>query len=145
MPDSWVTDATLTTDAQNVTQITLTVLVDGFETNKMVEISGHATQPNGAFANFYDIKQVPIPDANGDQVIPVSTQPIPPNPFMEGQEITIALRVSKVWVTVLSPFQIEGQPLPDPGKQAEDNTVWKPPKIVSSIDGALNLQGGKWS
>ena len=39
--------------------IGLTVEVFGFEAGTPVEISGHATQANGAIATFYDIQNLP--------------------------------------------------------------------------------------
>jgi hypothetical protein len=129
MSDSFVTSAELTTDATG-TQIALTVQVDNFESGKTVEISGHATQGDGAFANYYDLKQVPAADPNngGHKIVTVTTRPIPPNQFGQDQEVTVVLRVSMVWATVL-----QTQPVTS---KSGGNPAWGPPKIVSSLDGA---------
>lgn len=128
MSDSFVTSAELTTDATG-TQIALTVQVDNFESGKTVEISGHATQADGAFANYYDLRQVPAADPGngGHKVVTVTTRPIPPSQFGQDQEVTVVLRVSMVWATVL---QTQATSATTSG-----NTMWGPPKIVSSIDG----------
>jgi len=75
---------------------------DGFEANEYVEISGHATQSGGAFANIYEIAQVPT--ANGpesDPSIDVTVESRSTNQFRKDQDITVVVRVAKVWVTVL--------------------------------------------
>jgi hypothetical protein len=128
MSDSFVTSAELTTDATG-TQIALTVQVDNFESGKTVEISGHATQGDGAFANYYVLKQVPDADPNngGHKIVTVTTRPIPPSQFGQNQEVTVVLRVSMVWATVL---QTQAAPSSTSG-----HTTWGPPKVVSSIDG----------
>jgi hypothetical protein len=136
MPDSWVTNAALTKDAAGQLQISLAVQVDDFVSGQTVEISGHATQENGAFANYYDIQKVPVPDATGHMTVTVKTHPLPPNNFSQGQDITIVLRVSKVWVTVLT-AQAPGTTAltnPDPPQPAVEGT-WSHIKVVSSIDG----------
>jgi hypothetical protein len=139
--NSWVTSATFTTDNAEQLQISLTVQVDDFLSGQTVEISGHATQENGAFANYYDIQKVPDPvtgaDGKSHKNVTVTTHPLPPNNFMQGQPITIVLRVSKVWVTVLT-AQAPGTTVfttSDPAKPAVDGTTWNYISVVSSIDG----------
>ncbi|HEY2305241.1 MAG TPA: hypothetical protein VGI05_05105 [Streptosporangiaceae bacterium] len=133
MSDSFVTSAALTTDAQSVTQIELAVQVDDFVSGETVEISGQATQSGGAFANYYDIQKVPDAvtgtDAKPHRSVTVTTHPIPPFPFVQGQPVTVVLRVSRVWVTVLGP---QSGVSPD-----SSNTTWAPPTVVASIDGTV--------
>jgi hypothetical protein len=136
MPDSFVTSAALTTDDQTGTQVTLTVQVDDFAVGETVEISGQATQAGGAFANYYELKKVPAAvngaDGKPHKTVTVTTHPIPPNNFLQGQEVTVVLRVSMVWATVLAP---PAGLTSDASALAGNNTTWAPPKVVASIDG----------
>jgi hypothetical protein len=88
--------------------ITFSVGVYGFDAGEPVEISGYATQANGAFANIYKIEQVPkMPDpgpATGppaDPSVDVTVEPQSGVPFIMGEEVTVIIRAAKVWVTVL--------------------------------------------
>jgi hypothetical protein len=108
MPNSYVTSAKITGG-----KIRLTVRVDDFkpedDTAEYVEISGQATQTAGAFANFYDIQQVPAtPNGPADPGDPPGTRhyeiyvtgaPIP-HQFTD-KDVTVVMRVAKVWLTVL--------------------------------------------
>jgi hypothetical protein len=138
MPDSYVTSAAFTTDAQSVTQIALAVQVDDFNEGETVEVSGHATQIGGAFANYYDVKKVPAAVTGADgkphKTVTVTTHPIPEFPFVEGQQVTVVLRVSRVWVTVLGP---QAGISPASTNPAGNNTTWAPPTVVASIDGTV--------
>jgi hypothetical protein len=77
--------------------IELTVQVVGFEPGEPVEISGHATQDNGAFASFYAVQ--PSVDPDGATVLTVAA--VPTQKFVAGQAITTVSRAAYVWVTVL--------------------------------------------
>jgi hypothetical protein len=128
--DSYVTSATIKDG-----QIELSVQVDDFPDNETVEISGVATQSGGAFANYYDIQKVPAAVAAADgtshKTVTVATHPIPPNKFMQDQDVTVVLRVSRVWVTVL------GKPTATSklANQPQPGTTWGTIKVVSSMDG----------
>jgi hypothetical protein len=128
MPDpsnSYVTSATITSTGQ----IEITVKVNDFESGGHVEISGHATQSGGAFANYYAILPVPDPDPDGVKSVKATAVPVPPQRFRQSEEITVVVRVAKVWVTVLGG--------PDPGViGATDPPVW--PKVKQVVD----LNGG---
>ncbi len=132
MANSWVTSVDLTTDAAGNIQIALAVQVDDFIAGETVEISGQATQEGGAFANYYDIKPVPKPDPDNDdhQIVTVTTQPLPQHQFVQGQAVTVALRVSRVWVTVLG--QGVSSEAMSPGSMK-----WAPPTTVASMDGTI--------
>ena len=92
-------------------RLSLTVEVFGFETGTIVEISGHATQANGAIATFYDVQSLPraMPPRGSILTIdaPRSAE------FEAGEVITVAgqARAVKIWGTVL-----DGTP---------DEAVWK--------------------
>lgn len=79
--------------------ISLAVEVAGFETGIPVEISGHATQANGAIATFFDIQNVPAAEPGGGCFLTVIA--VPSVKFAAGEVITVVTRVAKIWGTVL--------------------------------------------
>ena len=94
---SWVTSIEL----QN-NQLTLTIQVAGFEAGESIELSGYATQSDGGFATFYEMKQVDNPGAPLTVIAPLST------PFKVDDHVTVVLRAAKVWVTVLKKYPPDG-------------------------------------
>ncbi len=83
--------------------ISLYVNVDGFEVGTPIEISGQATQTNGAVASFYDVQEMP-PNSGQGAVLTVKSVPaVPPNKFVEGFPITVVARAAEVWITTLEP------------------------------------------
>ena len=134
MPDSYVTSARVTNG-----KIQLSVRVDEFEASEYVELSGQATQTGGAFANIYDIQQVPAtPNVPADPNVPNDTDhyyiyvtgaPIP-HQFRNDQAVTVVMRVARVWLTVL------GAPR-GPQPETGDLTWSKPLRVVQ-------LAGGSW-
>jgi hypothetical protein len=98
--------------------------VFGFEPGAKLEISGSATQANGAIATFYDIQD--LPPANPDGGSRLTVQAAPTTGFEADQVITVAGRATKIWGTVL--YADTGN-LP-PGV----NAVWTPtgsPDVLS--------------
>ncbi len=86
--------------------------------NTPIEISGTATQPNGAVATFYDVKTVPPPDGN-NQMVNLTVGPIPTvGKFLESDPITVVARAAYVWITSL---QAGGS------SQASVQDDWNPP------------------
>src|SRR2546423_15673112 len=67
--------------------IAITVEVFGFEAGTPVEISGHATQPNGAIATFYDIHILPPASQGGGSFVTVIATPSPK--FVAGGGVTL--------------------------------------------------------
>jgi len=135
MPYPYVTSAKFTGG-----QMTFSVLVGDFQGNEeeYVEISGYATQIGGAFANIYKI--VPIPaKANGSNDQPsvdVTVDPSPAKKFRKDQDVTVAIRVSKVWVTVLRVKPQTGRQPEDTVDQsslADDSTTWDDVRQVSEM------------
>ena len=55
--------------------IALTIEVFGFEAGTPVEISGNATQANGAIATFYDIQNLPPASPGGGSFLTVIAIP----------------------------------------------------------------------
>jgi len=97
-----------------------------------VEVTGVATQVNGAFAPIFGVKNVPG-RANGDPKDPdqarrffvdVDATPTPEHPFTPGEDVTVFTRASKVWVTVLGPGS--DSPGPTWGKHRADSHMIAP-------------------
>jgi len=140
MPNAYVTSATITDG-----KIELTVVVDDFvKYGGYVEVSGEATQTSGAFANFYDIQEVPSepnlpPDPDGTEHygVVVSATPIPPKKFTD-LEVTTVMRVARVWVTVLGK-RGSGAVIQPP--DAADLTTWDRINQVSQVGGPVD---GPW-
>jgi hypothetical protein len=83
--------------------IELTVKVDGFDVDEPIEISGHASQTNGAIATFYTLQSF-SPGPDGDFFVTVTS--VPSMHFMTGDVITVVGRAAKIWSTVL-----DGEPV----------------------------------
>jgi hypothetical protein len=95
--------------------IVLTIEVFGFEAGTPVELSGSATQPNGAIATFYDIQNLPPASPGGGSFLTVIATPSPK--FVTGDVITVVGRATKIWGTVLAE---------DPGDRPRGiKAVWK--------------------
>jgi hypothetical protein len=95
MPHTQVNEIELKDDGSLV----LTIEVFGFEPGTKVEISGSATQDNGAIATFYDIGDLPPAKPDGGSVLTVTAAPT--SGFGADQVITVAGRATKIWGTVL--------------------------------------------
>ena len=98
MSHPYVTNVTITGD-----QLTFQVQVDDFKPNSVIEISGQATQSGGAFAPISEIKTVPA-QPNGDKgeyYVDVTATRMGEYPFRDDQDVTVFVRVARVWVTVL--------------------------------------------
>ena len=139
MPRPYVTSATIKND-----RIEISVEVNPSDSGTYVEVSGSATQTGGAFANFYDIQLVPTApnDPNStDCYVFVSAHPIPPNKFREDQDVTVVIRVGKVWLTVLGngPLAAEAS---NSVQMAGEGTMWNTVREVSEITGDSPNQAG---
>jgi hypothetical protein len=116
--------------------LTLYVRVDGFAPGTPVEISGYATQDNGAIVTFYDIQQIPngsgqtsaawggpaapaasgaaAPAASGQQtpasgqgvIFRVRAVSVPPLAFNPEHPIVVIARAADVWITKLDKVSI---------------------------------------
>jgi hypothetical protein len=115
-------------------QIVLAIQVDDYPVGEVLEISGYATQSNGALAVFNDIKPVPARNQDGTDYMYVKAFPSPPKQFMKGHAVTVVLRASRVWTTVLGEPQPEQEQLgghvrevagqDQQGEAAEEGTRW---------------------
>jgi hypothetical protein len=81
--------------------ITLYVRIFDFETGTPVEISGQATQANGAVATFYSVLEMPDSGADGAVLEVPSVMAAPPNNFAAGFPITVIARAAAAWITTL--------------------------------------------
>ena len=132
MPHTEVTEIELRDDDS----IVLTIEVFGFDAGTRVEISGSATQANGAIATFYDIQNLPNAEPDGGSFLTVTAAPS--TDFLPGEVISVVGRAAKIWGTVLSR---------DPGDQRPGiKAVWKakpgalcktPRSQVSDLRGCL--------
>ena len=104
MPPPYVTSAEI--DGDN--NIVLSLEVDGFTDGESVEISGHAIQDraiqdnDGGFATFSEVQTININKATGEAELKVTAITADGKGFLKGQDVTVVLQVSKVWMTVLS-------------------------------------------
>jgi hypothetical protein len=97
MPLNKVNNIRLNTD----NTISLDVSVDGFDANSPIEISGEATQSNGAVASFYAVKTVPASDGNKPTIVTVDSAVSSEKGFVATDPITVVARAAEVWITTL--------------------------------------------
>ena len=100
--------------------LVFTVEVVGAAPGAQVEISGTATQANGAMATFNDIQSPPPPaEPGGGSALTVTTSS--PGDLVAGEVITVVVRATTTWPTVLSGDPGDPRLSGDPGIKA----VWK--------------------
>lgn len=104
MPHTQVSEIELRDDGS----IGLTVAVFGFEAGTPVEISGNATQANGAIATFNHIQDLPPANPGGASFLAVTA--VPATEFVAGDVITVVGRATKIWGTVLDGDPDETRP-----------------------------------
>ena len=131
MPYSAVSKITLTQSGK----ITLSVTVPDWEEGLPIEISGQATQENGAVATFYSVQEM-----NASGVLQVSdVAAAPPNKFEAGFPITVVARASEAWITML-----RANTDPDALKVTEGSDpldgAWKEATLIGRWPG----QGRSW-
>jgi hypothetical protein len=112
--------------------IEITVELAHSDSGSYVEVSGSATQTGGAFANFYDVKEVPAGVSGAFPFVNVSSHPLPPNKFTKGEDATFVIRLGKVWLTVLGPEVSTSEPITQ-GTPAKEGATWNVLKRVSHI------------
>lgn len=104
--------------------INLLVNVSGFDPGTPIEISGQATQDNGAVATFYSVQKMP---PSGPLYV-ARLSAVPPNNFAAGFPITVVARAAQVWITALEADTdsgaLQGRVFPDPLQAAwKENTA----------------------
>ena len=133
MPHPWVYNATVAADGSKITfsvEVTDITIPQG-NTQGTIEITGEATQINGALARISCItdrstayKGAPDPTdqpPTDRYFVDVDAVPTPGHPFLSNLDITVFVRVSKVWVTVLG---ASGWPERVQGTAAPAGTTW---------------------
>ena len=81
--------------------VTFFVNVGGFRVGTPVEISGYATQTNGAVATFYDVQPMPPGDPEEGVVMMVRDVPVIGPTFTAEDPIMVVARAADVWITKL--------------------------------------------
>jgi len=113
--------------------IEIGVDASNYKAGDYIEISGHATQTGGAFANFYAIKEVDDPSIS----VPVQAQPLPPNQFRASEDVSIVVRVGKVWLTVLGRTWDKRE-----GETAGNGTRWDQLRKWSEVNRSSDAKDG---
>jgi hypothetical protein len=85
----------------NNNTITLYVEVGDFEPGSLIEISGSATQENGAAATFYSVQEMPAGNGSDDDATLRVDSAVQPNAFVAGFPVTVVARAAEVWITTL--------------------------------------------
>ena len=100
MPNSEVPRVELNQDGT----ISLEVNVDGFDAGTPVEISGQATQANGAIATFYERPDNARADGGHGVILVIHSVPVVgTKKFEAGFPITVVVRATEAWITTLEP------------------------------------------
>jgi tetratricopeptide (TPR) repeat protein len=82
--------------------VTVSVRVTGFEAGAAIEISGYATQTNGAIATFYGVKKVPGNSPEEGTVFDIEpVRVVPPKGFVREEPIMVVARAAYVWIAKL--------------------------------------------
>jgi Animal haem peroxidase len=97
MPYSAVPRITLNDDDT----ISLVVNVDGFKAGTPIELSGQATQTNGAVATFYSVQEMPAYGTKSAQLLVESVPVASGTKFAAGFPITVVARAAEAWITTL--------------------------------------------
>jgi len=108
--------------------MTLSVEVTDFQdTTGPIEITGEATQVNGAWARISTIadraKATEVTTKEGDKYfvkyfVDVEAIPTPDSQFTPDEDVTIFVRVAQTWVTVL------GSGTDGPGPETQMGQIW---------------------
>jgi hypothetical protein len=131
-------------------KITFRVEVTDFKpTAGVVEISGQATQEGGAFAPIYATATVPgAPNGDpgeaeeaGRSFVNVDVTENPAYPFRSGEAVTVFVRVSKAWVTVIGPSTVGGPSSVEPGQPAPDGSTWEDHLADAHVSGSQPSAG----
>jgi len=133
MPPPYVTKVSSLTNGD----IKFTVLIDGLEEDvteeEFIEVTGAATQVGGAFAMISQVVRAPENvDDKGTGSVDVTVTPSPAREFRKDLDVTVFLRVSRVWVTVLGQGQADRDPKhPDPIPPGEHR--WGIPRASAQV------------
>lgn len=121
----------------------VSIEVDAFMPGESVEISGYVAQDHGAFATINEFQTIPGKLGEIAYLTVMATPVATSDPFQQGQDVTVFLRTSKVWFTVLA----EG-PAEQPGilpRKAVPGTVWGKLKGAAGPERYSDTQEGNQS
>jgi hypothetical protein len=104
--------------------INIKVNVYGFDAGTPVELTGQATQANGAVATFYQVQATPAHTGENVAIWVNSIPAVPPNKFDAGFPITVVVRATEAWVTTLDKDTVSGVTSEVVGSGAIDG-AWK--------------------
>jgi hypothetical protein len=109
--------------------VTIYVNVGGFKPNTPVEISGYATQTNGAVATFFAVQPMPVPKRPDYGVIMVvSGVPVIGSTFAPADPIMVVARATDAWIS----------------KLPQDSGAELSPEMQEAIADEVNIQAA-WS
>lgn len=113
--------------------ISLEVSVYGFEKDTPVEISGQATQENGAVAAFFSV--LTMPEVEDEKSVTVALDSVPvlsPKKFAPGFPVTVVARAAEAWITTL--VEIENpQGLTISPSSGTPKAIWKASRANSTV------------
>jgi Animal haem peroxidase len=132
--------------------ISIEVSVYGFEAGTPVEISGQATQANGAIATFYSVQAMPKHNEGESAAIWVTSIPVvPPKKFGTGFPVTVVARAAEAWISTLGAADLGNIPnTPDgsvPKGAWESGDNYSSAVVLSSPAAPspdAQLRHGKW-
>ena len=128
-------------EIDNDNTVKVSIQVDAFMPNESVEISGYVAQHHGAFATFNDFQTIAT-KLGGTAILTVTATPAPnSNGFQKGHDVTVFLRVAKVWVTVLAEGQDQQAGIAA-ANVAEPGTMWGRLKGAAGPDNYSDSLGG---
>jgi hypothetical protein len=114
--------------------VTFFVNIGGFRVNTPVEISGFATQTNGATATFRNVQPMPPESAPGaGAIVVVTSVPVIGPAFTAQDPIMVVAQAADVWVTKLD--QDTGQVLSQAIIEAKAQNAQMNPKAAWNSDG----------
>jgi hypothetical protein len=121
------------------------VIVDDFDPGDYIEISGAATQVGGAFAAIHKVASVPPkptdpPEAEAS--VDVSADLCSDKEFRKDLDVTVYIRIAKIWVTVLGegpPSESKGPP--DQGIPVDEDTMWGKIRHVAQLNAPKSSPG----
>ena len=143
MPNSQVPSIFLNQDGT----ISIQVDVYDFDAGTPVEITGQATQENGAVASFYSVQDVPA-HADG-QSASISVRSVPvvaPNEFVPGFPVTITVKAALAWTVEMDPIpagRLQNiEPAPKGGWKSDSFGAAVQP--LAPVAPPAQLRHGKW-
>jgi hypothetical protein len=140
-------------------KVTLYVNVGGFKVGTPVEISGYATQANGAIATFHYVQPMPVGDLVDGVIMVVKDVPVFGPPFEAREPVTVIARAADAWITKLDLAPSEDLPklLKGTGAGEVFDKAWKsvegsyhsiyssdPPPEESGLATSLMRHGTWW-